>query len=189
MSCLPISSRTIEDLPYDRLKDICENHETLSSSAPEVQDMVCELLEKDEEKSSVCPGLLLKPMAEIVYAIAFKILENARPVDLKCILSMVGRTASVTLDTDERMAITKEIPPNSLLAAMENYVSEKKKLQTWGDGEENRLEAIQKVFNFLDDSCSDSSALNLANLGLTTLPPFFLGKFGEVKTCFLTEIN
>ncbi len=185
MSSLLASSRTIEGLPYDRLKDLCENHENLATSTPHVQDIVCELLGKGQEKSSIWPRLLLKTTDEIIYEIAFEVLGNTRRVDRQCILSMVGRIVTATLDTHERMAITKKISPHSLLAAMENYVSHKEKLQMWQEGDQNRQKAIQKVFDFLDTSGSDSNDLDLANLNLTSLPPlFFLKKFGEVKNLY-----
>ncbi len=179
MSCLPVSSRTIDDLPYDRLKDFCENYENLSSSTLEVQTMVSELFGVDLKKRSISSELMLKPTDEIIYTIAFEILGNESQADLNCILSMAGQAVSATLSTDERIAITKEISPYSLLAAMENYASQKKKLQMWMGWNENRQKAVEKVFDFLASPSSDSTFLDLSNLNLVMLPPLFLEKFRE----------
>ncbi len=125
MSYASTAFLTMRNLPYDRLKDLCENHEKFSSSKPEVQSLLCELLSRGQEQEPICQERLVdRKVSEIVRTIACKAIQSGREIDGKTVLSLAGRAVSVA-NADQTMAIAESISSFFLLPEVQSLVSER----------------------------------------------------------------
>ncbi len=184
MSCASLSFLTMRNLPYDRLKDLCENHEKFSNSNPEVQIMLSELLSGGQEP--ICQERLIdRRVSEIVRTIVCKAIQGGLPIDRRVVLSLAGRAVSAA-NEDQKKATTENISSFLLLETMEECASQAKELQRWEEEDKSRSEAAQIILSFLTDPSSDS--LTLCNQSLTSLPRFVSKKiFRNLKFLYLSN--
>lgn len=96
MFCASIPFQTMQNLPYDQLKDLSQNHENFSNSKPELQSRLCELLSNSQKNEPICLGPLLGPLmdrtvSEIVHAIACEAIKKGEELDQKTVLSVARR--------------------------------------------------------------------------------------------------
>lgn len=175
MFCASIPFQTMQNLPYDQLKDLSQNHENFSNSKPELQSRLCELLSNSQKNEPICLGPLLGPLmdrtvSEIVHAIACEAIKKGEELDQKTVLSVAtGQTVSAA-NAGQRMAIAENISAFLLLESMEECVSQAKELQRWVEKDESRSKAAKTILSLLSDPSSPS--LKLWYQGLTSLPKF-----------------
>ncbi len=123
MSCASFSFQTMRNLPYPRLKDLCENHEKFSSSKPEVQSMLCELLSRGQEQEPICQERLMdRKVSEIVRTIACKAIQGSKEADRKAVLSLAARTISAA-NADQTKGIAENISSFLSLPEVQNVLS------------------------------------------------------------------
>ncbi len=158
MSCASTSFLTMRNLPYDRLKDLCENHEKFSNSNPEVQSMLSELLSGGQEP--ICQDRLIdRKVSEIVRTIACKAVESGLAIDRTVVLSLAGRAVSTAI-ADQTKPTAENILSFLLLETMEECVSQVEELQRWEEEDGSRSEAAKTILSFSDrPSCPFSKPL------------------------------
>ncbi len=186
MSCASIPFQTIQNLPYDRLKDLCENHETFSSAEPEVQSMLCEHLSKEQKREPFEQSLIENhKVSEIVHAIACEAIQKGEVRDQRSVLSMATGWGISATNAAERMAIAEKISPFLLLEAMEECACQAKHLEGWVKEDKSRSEAAEAILTFLAEP---SSSLDLWDYGVTSLPEFVSKKgFHRVRSLVLSR--
>ncbi len=168
MSCASISFLKMRNLPYDRLKDLCENHEKFSSSKPEVQNMLCELLSRDQEQEPICQERLIdRKVSEIIRTIAYKAMESGLAIDRRVVLSLAGRAVSTAI-ADQTEATAENISSFLLLETMEECASQVEELQRWEEEDGSRSEAAQIILSFLTEPTARS--ISLCDQRLSSLP-------------------
>ncbi len=183
MPCASIPFQTMRGLPYDRLKDLCQNYERFSSAEPELQSMLCEFFSKEQKREPICQWPIKdNKVSEIVHIIACEAIKKGEMSDQRSVLSMVTGLNFSAINADRRMVIVQNILPFLLLKAMEECVCQAKELERWVEEDKSRAEAAKAILSFLTNP---SSRLELWDHGLTSLPRFVSKKVFRGVT-FLT---